>query len=147
MDFIFLQVVLQVCRELQRLSESQVLHGWFSFPVNSRTIRKMQTLEILPQLIPMLARPGIEGVLRHPADSRDIAIWSFCRTICECEAACWAAFLRYWFDIHATYSQFMCSYSRKFFLHCWVALPPPFLSVCSITMSWRRSVSCCNSAC
>ena len=71
MDFIFLQVVLQVCRELQRLSESQVLHGWFSFPVNSRTIRKMQTLEILPQLIPMLARPGIEGVLRHPADSRD----------------------------------------------------------------------------
>ena len=113
-DFMFLQVVLQVCRELQRLSESQVLHGWFSFPVNSRTIRKMQTLEILPQLIPMLARPGIEGVLRHPADSRDIAIWSFCRTICECEAACWAAFLRYWFDIHATYSQFMCSYSRKF---------------------------------
>ena len=113
-DFMFLQVFLQLCRELQRLSESQVLHGWFSFPVSSRIIRKIQTLEILPQLIPMLARPGIEGVLRHPADSRAIAIWSLCRTICECEAACWAAFLRYWFDIHAMYSQFMCSHSRKF---------------------------------
>ena len=109
-----LQVVLKVCRELQRLSESQVLHGWFSFLVNSRTIRKIQTLEILPQSSPMLARPGIEGFLHHPADSRDITVWSLCRTICECEATCWAAFLRHWFDIHTTYSQFMCSHSRKF---------------------------------
>jgi len=75
-DFMFLQVVLQVCREFQHLSEFQVLHDWFSSPVNSRTVRKIQTLKFLLQWFPMLTRPGIEGILHHPADSGDVAVWS-----------------------------------------------------------------------
>ena len=53
-DFMFLQVVLQVSREFQRLSEFQVLHDWFSSLVNSRTVRKIQTLKFLPQWFSML---------------------------------------------------------------------------------------------
>ena len=114
MDFMFLQVALQVRREFQRLSEFQVLHDWFVSLVNRRTIRKIQTLKILPQWFPMLTRPGIEGILHHPADSGDVAVWSLYTTICECGTNFWAAFFRHWFDIHATYSQYMCSHSRKF---------------------------------
>ena len=113
-DFMFLQVVLQVCREFQHLSEFQVLHDWFSSPVNSRTVRKIQTLKFLPQWFPMLTRPGIEGILHHPADSRDVAVWSLYRTFCECGTTCWAAFFRHWCDIPATYSQHMWSRPRKF---------------------------------
>ena len=113
-DFIFLRVVLQVHRELQRLSEFQVLHDWFSSLVNRRTVSKIQTLKILPQWIPRLTRPGIEGILHHRADFGNIAVWSLWRTVCECGTTCWAALFRHWFDIHAKYSQFTHSHSRKF---------------------------------
>ena len=101
-------------RELQRLSEFQVLHDWFSSLVNRRTVSKIQTLKILPQWIPRLTRPGIEGILHHPADFGDIAVWRLWRTVCECGTTCWAALFRHWFDIHAMYSQFMHSHSRNF---------------------------------
>ena len=83
-DFMFLQVVLQVRRESQFLSKFQVLQDWFSSLVNSHTVRKIQVLKILPQWFPMLTRPGIEDILQRSADSGNVAAWSLCRAICEC---------------------------------------------------------------
>ena len=51
-DFMFLQVVLQVRRELRRLSEFHVLHDWFSSLVNRRIVRKLQTVKSFSSMDP-----------------------------------------------------------------------------------------------
>ena len=113
-DFMFLQVVLQVRRELRRLSEFHVLHDWFSSLVNRRIVRKLQTVKSFPQWIPMSTHPGIEGNFYQPTDYGEIAVWGLCRTVCECGTTCWAAIFRHWFDIHATCSQFVRPHSGSF---------------------------------
>ena len=128
-DFMFLRVVLRVCREFQCLSEFQVLLDWFSSLVNRRAVRMIQTLKILPQWFQMLTSPGIEGILHHPADSGDASVWSLYATVCECGTTCWAAFFRHWFDTHVTYSRYMCSHSRKFW-GLWALRSRSNLSTC-----------------
>ena len=113
-DFMALQVVLQVRRELQRLSEFQVLRDWFISLVNSRIACKMQTVKSFPRWIPTSTHPGIEGNLYQPTNSGDIAVWGLCKTVCECETTCWATVFRRWFDIHATCSQFVRPRSGSF---------------------------------
>ena len=113
-DFMALQVVLQVRRELQRLSEFQVLRDWFISLVNSRIARKIQTVKSFPRWIPTSTHPGIEGNLYQPTNSGDIAVWGLCKTVCECETTCWANVFRRWFDIHATCSQFVRPRSGSF---------------------------------
>ena len=142
-DFMFLQVVLQVCREFQHLSEFQVLHDWFSSLVNSRTVRKIQTLKFLPQWFSMLKAsltiqqtPGMLqfGVSTGPSASAGPLVGlprlgtglTFTqRTVSICGRA------------QGNFGH--CGHCEvEFSLHCWVTLQLPFPFVCSITMSWRN---------
>ena len=96
------------------LSEFQVLRDWFISLVNSRIARKIQTVKSFPRWIPTSTHPGIEGNLYQPTNSGDIAVWGLCKAVCECETTCWATVFRRWFDIHATYSQFVRPRSGSF---------------------------------
>ena len=73
-DFMFQQVVMQVCRELQRPSVVRALHDWFCAFGNCHIVRTLQTGSVFSQWSQTSEVLGIDGVSCQPTDSGSIAI-------------------------------------------------------------------------
>ena len=114
-DFMVQQVVLQVCRELQRSSVVRALHDWFCTLGNCHIVRTLQTGSVFSQWSQTWKELGIDGDSCQPTDSGSIAIVSLYRTICEWETFHCVVLPRSWFDFHSTCSQFVRSDSGRFF--------------------------------
>ena len=151
-DFMFLQVALQVRREFQRLSEFQVLHDWFSFSGEPSHYPQDTDFEDFASMVPnvdfALASKAsftiqqTPGMLQFGASTQPSAsagpifglpflgtgLTFTQRTVSICVR---------------TQGNFgPCGHSEvEFSLHCWVTLQLPFLFVCSITMSLRKSAT------
>jgi hypothetical protein len=106
-DFMFQQVVLQVCRELQRSSVVRALHDWFCTFGNCHIVRTLQTGSVFSQWSQTSKELGINGDSCQPTDSGSIAIVGLYRTICEWETIHCVVLLRSWFDFNSTCSQFV----------------------------------------
>ena len=126
-DFMFQQVVMQVCRELQRSSVVRALHDWFCTFGNCHIVRTLQTGSVFSPWSQTSKELGINGVSCQPTDSGSIAIVGLYRTNCEWGTTHCVVLLRSWFDFHSTCCQFVRHDSGRFLaqlrLRCGSSLP------------------------
>ena len=142
------QVVLQVCRELQRSSVVRALHDWFCTLGNCHIVRTLQTGSVFSQWSQTWKELGIDGDSCQPTDSGSIAIVSLYRTICEWVTFHCVVLPRSWFDFTRraasscvpTQGDFLpsCDSDVEVFYQCWVTwqvlLPFSFL----LTVLWTK---------
>ena len=126
-DFMFQQVVMQVCRELQRSSVVRALHDWFCTFGNCHIVRTLQTGSVFSPWSQTSKELGINGVSCQPNDSGSIAIVGLYRTNCEWGTTHCVVLLRSWFGFHSTCCQFVRHDSGRFLaqlrLRCGSSLP------------------------
>ena len=126
-DFMFQQVVMQVCRELQRSSVVRALHDWFCTFGNCHIVRTLQTGSVFSPWSQTSKELGINGVSCQPTDSGSVAIVGLYRTNCEWGTTHCVVLLRSWFDFHSTCCQFVRHDSGRFLaqsrLRCGSSLP------------------------
>ena len=126
-DFMFQQVVMQVCRELRRSSVVRALHDWFCTFGNCHIVRTLQTGSVFSPWSQTSKELGINGISYQPTDSGSIAIVGLYRTNCEWGTTHCVVLLRSWFDFHSTCCQFVRHDSGRFLaqlrLRCGSSLP------------------------
>ena len=82
-DFLFQQVVMRVCGELQCSSVVHVLHCWFSTYGNCQFFRTLQPGSKILQWRQTEKKLGINRISCRPIDSGSIATVGLYRTICK----------------------------------------------------------------
>ena len=126
-DFLFQQVVMRVCGELQCSSVVHVLHYWFSTDGNCHFFRTLQPGSKILQWRQTEKELGINRISCRPIDSGSVATVGLYGTICKWGTTRCVVLLSTWFDFCSTCWQFLRHNSAGFLarlqLRCGISLP------------------------